>query len=123
MEKSEILQMALATIESKDKRIEKLQKEIENTVTTGFHNKILIENEERYFGQFIKPLQKEIEKERKGRERLRNIYAEKLTENLDLKERIGEFVKQKDHTKLMDEIKLLREQKNKWRSLAESYVN
>ena len=29
MEKSEILQMALATIESKDKRIEKLQKEVE----------------------------------------------------------------------------------------------
>jgi len=55
MEKSEILQMALATIESKDKRIEKLQKEIE-----------------------------------------------------ELKERVKELKGEKDYTKLMDRIKLLR---------------
>ena len=43
--------------------------------------------------QEIEQLQKENEKERKGRERLRNIYAEKLTENLGLKERIEEAFK------------------------------
>ena len=39
----------------------------------------------------IEQLQKENEKERKGRERLRNIYAEKLTENIELKERTEEL--------------------------------
>ncbi len=41
--------------------------------------------------QEIEQLQKENEKERKGRERLRNIYAEKLTENIELKERTEEL--------------------------------
>jgi hypothetical protein len=45
MEKSEILQMALATIESKDKRIEKLQervKELERVLdnNNGFYNQV-----------------------------------------------------------------------------------
>lgn len=55
--------------------------------------KKLISLEVRLKQSQIEQLQKENEKERKGRERLRNIYAEKLTENLGLKERIEEAFK------------------------------
>ena len=57
------------------------------SIITKHYTKTIIQQSQ------IEQLQKENEKERKGRERLRNIYAEKLTENLGLKERIEEAFK------------------------------
>jgi peptidoglycan hydrolase CwlO-like protein len=45
MEKLEILQMALATIESKDKRIEKLQKRIEELEKANDRNLVLLKEQ------------------------------------------------------------------------------
>lgn len=105
-------QTVLNALEAQQQEIEQLKEDKDNCVSNSFHNKVIVENEERFTEQFVNPLIKENTKLKEELQNIKDLQALALNLNADLN---------LDKSKLKQEVEQLKEENKNIKREAKKY--